>query len=657
MRTIKILISCLFCANMALAGGEETLKDSVPFYEMTLEQLMNVSVSVVSDQPENGRVSSGIVTVVTREEILKSGARDLMQILQLIPGFDFGVDVEGVVGIGVRGNWAHEGKVLMLWDGLEMNEDLYSTLQFGGHYPIGQIKRIEIIRGPGSAMYGGYAEYAVINVVTVNSDLDGLLVDAQYSSYSSGPASSGVSATFGKKWKNSHLGISTYQSKFIRSDKEYIDNYGNAYSLQNLSAMNSEQYRIDYSYRKISIIAFCDRYKVLQRDGYDEVYSQAYRSRFLNSSLHAKAEYTFGKWKFTPGVKIKLEHPWYYNDDSAGDSFEPYDVTSNKNQAYLNFAIDPSKKVNVSGGLQYTSLLARNQLENSTFTDGKKEFENYNYGGYLQALAKTNIVNFTIGSRISYNKYYGTSFVPRIGITKTWEKFHVKALYAIGYRAPSVENINLNWSIKPEYTSVLELEGGLKLGKNSYLTTNLYDIITKDPIIFYYDLATSTELYKNEGRAGTRGIEIDYKWKSSNWFAMINYSFYTTAGHSVVDEYSPMNGEHVNLAFPAHKINVIGSWDIGSAVTLSPSVTINSKRYSISSSKGDLVTTHPETIYGNINVSIDNFFTKGLTAQFGVFNVLDEDVLYIQPYNGDHAPLPGSGREIQVRLNYNLSKK
>lgn len=78
-----------------------------------------------------------------------------MQVLQLIPGFDFGVDVEGIVGIGVRGNWAHEGKVLMLWDGLEMNEDLYSTLQFGGHYPVGQIKRIEIIRGPGSAIYGG----------------------------------------------------------------------------------------------------------------------------------------------------------------------------------------------------------------------------------------------------------------------------------------------------------------------------------------------------------------------------------------------------------------------------------------------------------------------------------------------------------------------
>ncbi len=656
MRKIRILIVCLLCAKFALAGGEEVVHDSVPFYKMSLEQLMNVSVSVVSALPENGRESPGIVTVVTREEIMKSGARDLMQVLQLIPGFDFGVDVEGVVGIGVRGNWGHEGKVLMLWDGIEMNEDLYSTLQFGGHYPVSQIKRIEVIRGPGSAVYGGYAEYAVINVITINNELNGIEVDAQYSSYSTAPASRGTSIAVGKKWTNAHLAFSTYQSKFIRSERDYIDNYGNAYSLKNLSAMNSEQYRIDYSYRKFSIIAFCDDYKLLQRDGYDVVYSQAYRSRFINSSAHAKVEYNIGKLKLTPGIKIKFEHPWFSNDEFIEDSFIPYDVTSNKNQAYLNYMVDPTRKINIIGGFQYTSLIAKNRLDGARFTDGRKIFENYNYGGHIQASVKTRFVNLALGSRISYNKYYGTSFVPRIGATKIWKKFHVKALYAIGYRAPSVENINLNWSIQPEYTYVMEFEGGMKIGKNSYLTANLYDITTKDPIVYSYNILTSVDMYDNEGEAGTRGIEFDYKWKADKWFAMINYSFYTTAGHQVVSEYDPMNGENVNLAFPAHKFNFISSWSFGSSVSVSPSVTVYSKRYSISSNPVERVTTHPAVAYGNINFSIDNFLAKGLTAQFGIFNVLNEDVLFIQPYNGNHAPLPGGGRELQFRMNYNISK-
>ena len=228
-----------------------------------------------------------------------------MQVLQFIPGFDFGVDVEGVVGIGVRGNWGHEGKVLMLWDGLEMNEELYSTLQFGGHYPVSQIKRIEIIRGPGSAMYGGNAEYAVINIVTINGDLDGVAVDAEYSCSKDATASQGISAAFGKKWTNSRFSFSTYQSKFIRSDRDYVDNYGNSYSMTNLSSMNSEQYRLDYSYGKFSIIAFHDNYKLLQRDGYDSVFSGIQKS-FYQFRNKCKSRIQCWQMENYTGVKLNL---------------------------------------------------------------------------------------------------------------------------------------------------------------------------------------------------------------------------------------------------------------------------------------------------------------------------------------------------------------
>ncbi len=657
MRKIYYLLMCLFCFKSAIAENEKAVEDSVPFYFMSLEQLMNVNVSVVSDLPMNGRESPGIVTVVTAEEILESGAKDLMQVLQLIPGFDFGVDVEGVVGIGVRGNWGHEGKVLMLWDGLEMNEDLYSTLQFGGHYPISQIKRIEIIRGPGSAIYGGNAEYAVINVVTINSDLDGVAVNTQYSSFNDATASQGISVAFGKKWTNSRLSFSTYQSKFIRSDRDYIDNYGNSYSMINQSSMNSEQYRIDYTYGKFSIVAFYDDYKQLQRDGYDMVYSQAYRIHFTNSAINAKVDYNIGKWKITPGVKIKFEHPWYYNFGITGDSFEPYDVTSNKNLGYVNYSIDPSSKINIIGGFQYYNLLAKDRLENSTFTDGRETFRNYNYGGHIQAIAKTKYSNLTLGSRIVNNKYYGTSFVPRLGVTKIWEKFHVKALYSVGFRAPSIENINLNWSIKPEYTSVLEFEAGVKLCKKSYLTMNIYSVNTKHPIIYFYNPILETENYVNEDRTGTSGFELEYKWKEKKWFASINYAFYTTAGHPKLEEYNPQNGEDVNLAFPAHKINFISSWSLGNMVSLCPTLSYYSKRYSVSSSMNNEVKVHPDVVYANINLSKNNFLVKGLTAQVGVFNLFDEDVWFIQPYNSDHAPLPGAGREFQIKLNYTFSNR
>ena len=285
MKKIRNLFCCIILLNNALFLFNASAQDSIPFYNMSLEQLMNVNVIVTTDQPMLARESPGIVTVITQDEIFKSGAHDLLQVLYMVPGFDFGVDVEGVVGIGVRGNWGHEGKVLLLWDGLELNEELFSTLQFGAHYPVAQIKKIEIIRGPGSAMYGGNAELAVINVITINNDLNGLMVDGQSAAYSNSISSRGTTICYGKKIKDVHFGFSTYQNRSNRSGNRYIDNFGNSYSMSNLSAINSQQYRVDFSLKKFSLIAFCDNYKILQRDGYDQVYSHAYRSKFFNSSI------------------------------------------------------------------------------------------------------------------------------------------------------------------------------------------------------------------------------------------------------------------------------------------------------------------------------------------------------------------------------------
>ena len=109
-----------------------------------LEAFVNSLIAVASKKPINLRESPSVTTLITKEEISKSGARDLIDVLRLVPGIDFGVDIEGVVGIGMRGNWANEGKVLVLLDGQEMNEIISAGNMFGNHYPIEQIKKIEV---------------------------------------------------------------------------------------------------------------------------------------------------------------------------------------------------------------------------------------------------------------------------------------------------------------------------------------------------------------------------------------------------------------------------------------------------------------------------------------------------------------------------------
>jgi len=133
--------------------------DLYEFYDMSLEELKSVKATGVSPELEkfiNDLISvsaqkklsttnnPNIVTLITNEEIKNSGARDLLDVLRMVPGYHFALDRDGRVGLGVRGNWANEGKVLIMVNGIEMNDLYASNYYFGNEFPVDLIERIEI---------------------------------------------------------------------------------------------------------------------------------------------------------------------------------------------------------------------------------------------------------------------------------------------------------------------------------------------------------------------------------------------------------------------------------------------------------------------------------------------------------------------------------
>ena len=115
LQSLMWLLICILFPRPAHAQMADPMHhDSLSFFEMSLEDLMKVEVTVASKKALTTRESPGIVTLITEEEIRNSGAQDLIDILKMVPGFDFGVDVEGVVDVAVRGNWAHgrEGVII-----------------------------------------------------------------------------------------------------------------------------------------------------------------------------------------------------------------------------------------------------------------------------------------------------------------------------------------------------------------------------------------------------------------------------------------------------------------------------------------------------------------------------------------------------------------
>ncbi len=63
------------------------------------------------------------------------------------------------------------------------------------------------------------------------------------------------------------------------------------------------------------------------------------------------------------------------------------------------------------------------------------------------------------------------------------------------------------------------------------------------------------------------------------------------------------------------------------------------------------------SVFANIFILYQDMFLKGLDLGVGVYDIFDEKIKYIQPYNSGHAPLPGPSRELIVKLSYHLNLK
>lgn len=174
-----------------LAGASQQAGDFKDFKELRIEDMINQEVSIASLGQDRVSTAPGVVSVVTAEEIRNMGARDLRDVLRTIPGFQLGMRCFGYNEVGVRGIITDNSeKVKFLIDDIPVNEKLEGsgTIVFAD-MPLENVSRIEIIRGPGSALYGANAFVGVVNIVTKRAaEAKGAQVTVKGGSFGTGEA-------------------------------------------------------------------------------------------------------------------------------------------------------------------------------------------------------------------------------------------------------------------------------------------------------------------------------------------------------------------------------------------------------------------------------------------------------------------------------------
>jgi iron complex outermembrane receptor protein len=125
-------------------------------------------VVTASRRAQSSLEAPNATTVITSEDIRLSGATSLPELLRRVPGAEVMMMGVGSANVSLRGfNQRVANKVLMLVDGrTEYQDFLGMTLWGAAPVELDEIERIEVIRGPGSALYGANAMLGVINIIT-----------------------------------------------------------------------------------------------------------------------------------------------------------------------------------------------------------------------------------------------------------------------------------------------------------------------------------------------------------------------------------------------------------------------------------------------------------------------------------------------------------
>lgn len=180
-----IMASVFLVVAQATATGVCAQSSGASIEDLTLEEILQASVTSVAKRPQRVEESAAAVFVISREDIRRSGVTTLPELFRMVPGMEVADLASGNAAVTARGfNGRFSNKLLVLIDGRAIYLSTLSGVLWDQQLPpVEDIERIEVVRGPGATLWGANAVNGVINIVTKHSvDTLGTLAGGMYSS-------------------------------------------------------------------------------------------------------------------------------------------------------------------------------------------------------------------------------------------------------------------------------------------------------------------------------------------------------------------------------------------------------------------------------------------------------------------------------------------
>jgi len=678
---LPLLISALL--QTGLIQADDAL------WDMSLEDLGKVRVtSIASGTDTPLDKAAAVASVITDDDILAMGATDINQVLETIPGLHVkSISAAVPPKFIFRGITSfYNSQTLMLVNGIPVTTLFTGNRsQVWGGMPVKAIKRIEVIRGPGSALYGADAFAGVINIITKSrKDINGTQVGIRIGSFdtktswlqhggthhdyevalsleyqstdgwkeiveadgigASGPVSTGVKATEmrvditkgnwssragyqGRRGLSTAVGLAQVLDPNARFDSDRI-NLDSRYLLKHIIPNLDIESQISYYFNTQEVATNPTLFPGGVFPGFPDGVIGAPGYKEQQARVNINSLYNGFENHF---IRTGIGGFW-------GDLFE----TTELKNFDLDFSLIPAPPFVPKGSLVDVSdtvdvfLPEKDRKSYHLFVQDEWQFAD----------------NWALTSGLRYDHYsdFGGTTNPRLSLVwATTDSITTKLLYGRAFRAPSIVELFAtgnpvalgNPDLDPEIIDSYEFAFSHQINAKVLYRANLFYYNIKDYIIVS---GVPGELAQNQGKRQGQGSEFEFEYKVSQKLKLFgNYAYQKSEDKDT----SKATGEA-----PNHQAYVRAQWKADNKWLFTPQINWVGKQRRVD---GDA--REPTPSYATVDLTIRQLnVVDKLDVTFSIRNFFDRDVFEPSP-NGVPAPsipndFPMSGRSIYGELAY-----
>ncbi len=447
------------------------------------------------------------IQIITSRQLRSYGVHNLREALMLVPGLSVAIGRDETVGVGIHGSWAMEGLCLFLLNGDQLNETGQGSFALDERIPLANVERIEVLTGPASMLYGGFAGLGVVNIVTRNAE-QGSGSTAQVRG---GTAEGGRSFTDGtvsgahRLSGQQEISYLYSQASGNRSNERYLQPDGTPVNLADSTAFSTNTFQFTYGWKDLKV-------RMAYMDERQQVPEAAGTLQRRDAMVGLEQRTQLAKplelyWRASHDVQA----PWsYINTLSA--ALLATNTTNQRTSALASVLYKPWDGVAIRAGISGYQLTSSFDLTGSAgarYLNGEPSIQFHSLAWFAEGSWQSRAGVLLAGIRQEQHSLAGSYTAPRLAYTRVLGRFHVKLLWGGAYQIPSL--VQLEHAVpgfEPSSGPItgLQAELGFRIGKSTRITGNIYRMTNASPLEASVD-SLQQVAYFNGNASGTEGFD------------------------------------------------------------------------------------------------------------------------------------------------------